>query len=51
MIFCVIEKIILQWDYLTAEKIVVNTNDFHMGIYYLSIQSGTKLVTKKIIIQ
>lgn len=44
-------NIFLQWDYLTVEKLVVNTNNLNSGVYYLGVQSGAKFVTKKIVIQ
>ncbi len=44
-------NIFLQWDYLTVEKLVVNTNNLNLGVYYLGVQSGAKFVTKKIVIQ
>ena len=44
-------NVVLQWDYLTVEKLVVNTNILNSGVYYLGVQSGAKFVTKKIVIQ
>ena len=44
-------NIVLQWDYLTVEKLFVNTNNLNSGVYYLGIQSGAKFVTKKIVIR
>ena len=44
-------NVVLQWDYLTVDKLVVNTNDLNSGVYYLGVQLGTRFVTKKIVIQ
>ena len=33
-----IHIVVLQWDYLTVEKLVVNTNILNSGVYYLGVQ-------------
>lgn len=43
--------VVLQWDYLTVDRLVLNANNLNSGVYYLGVQSGAKFITKKIVIQ
>lgn len=43
--------VVRRWDYMVADRLLIDTDKLPRGVYYVNIQIGIKSITKKIVIQ